>query len=146
VRTFRSARQAGLKACTTSDFATLLGFLCVSVSLWPIALCLAAHVDFRHGLPANRIRARIAAVRVPALLTLIVLATGLGAGGDAQPQRRGNRFGMALPYGRNAPYDGNFRFCRIVFNNSGHGDGHGWNVDSPRADIYFTYRLAEFTA
>jgi len=50
---------------------------------------------------------------------------------------------MQLP--PNAPYDGNFRFCRIMFRNSGYGDGHGWNVDWPKADVNFTYRLAELT-
>ena len=32
-----------------------------------------------------------------------------------------------------------------MFRNSGYGDGNGWSVDYPRADVNFTFRLAELT-
>jgi hypothetical protein len=32
-----------------------------------------------------------------------------------------------------------------MFRNSGYGDGNGWHVDYPRADINFTFRLSELT-
>ncbi len=84
-------------------------------------------------------------MRTSAFLTLGVLAVGLATtGSGAEPQRRGGRFGMPQ-VGRNAPYDGNFRFCRIMFRNSGYGDGNGWYVDYPRADVNFTFRLSELT-
>jgi hypothetical protein len=42
-------------------------------------------------------------------------------------------------------FDGRFHFCRIVFSNSPEGDGGGWSVDYPRADINFSIRLSELT-
>src|SRR4029453_5711759 len=45
----------------------------------------------------------------------------------------------------NAPYDGAFGFCRIMFRQNPYGDGNGWSVDYPRADINLSYRLSELT-
>src|SRR4029079_5829950 len=42
-------------------------------------------------------------------------------------------------------FDGGFQFCRLVARESGQGDGAGWNVDYPRADINLSIRLAEIT-
>jgi hypothetical protein len=41
--------------------------------------------------------------------------------------------------------DGKFHFCRLHFRTSGYGDGNGWWVDYPRADINLSLRLAETT-
>lgn len=41
-------------------------------------------------------------------------------------------------------FDGGFQFCRIVFRQSG-GDGAGWGVDWPRADINLSIRLSELS-
>ena len=41
--------------------------------------------------------------------------------------------------------DGKFHFCRLRFRTSGYGDGNGWWVDYPRADINLSLRLAETT-
>ena len=42
--------------------------------------------------------------------------------------------------------DGRFQFCRVVFDNDFRGDADGnWSVDSPRADINLSIRLAELT-
>src|SRR6266536_3793895 len=46
----------------------------------------------------------------------------------------------------NAPYDGAFRFCRIIFRQNPQGDGGGWWVDYPRADINLMYRFSELTS
>jgi len=42
-------------------------------------------------------------------------------------------------------YDGGFRFCRIKFLTSPAGDGDGWYVDSPGADVNLSIRLSELT-
>ena len=42
-------------------------------------------------------------------------------------------------------YDGGFRFCRIRFTSSPAGDGDGWYVDSPGADVNLSVRLSELT-
>jgi len=63
---------------------------------------------------------------------------------SASAQRRGGRFGyMSVP--PNPPYDGQFRFCRIMFRNAPNGDGNGWFVDYPRADTNLTFRFSELT-
>ena len=75
----------------------------------------------------------------------LIVAAAIAGSGDAAPQRRGGRFGMGPPMQANPSYDGAFRFCRIMFNNSAYGDGNGWFVDYPRADINLSYRLGELT-
>ena len=75
----------------------------------------------------------------------LLIAVGLAGTAAAQRfrgggQQRGIRF---LP--ANPPYDGAFMFCRIQFRQNPQGDGDGWSVDYPRADINFTYRLSELT-
>jgi hypothetical protein len=76
-----------------------------------------------------------------------LLAALLAAVASAQGPRRG--FGgfrgaaprMATP----EDFDGNFLFCRVLFRNAADGDGDGWGVDYPRADINLTFRLSELT-
>jgi len=63
---------------------------------------------------------------------------------SASAQRRG-RFGFRMSAPPNAPYDGAFRFCRIMFRNAANGDGGGWSVDYPRADINLSFRFSELT-
>lgn len=75
---------------------------------------------------------------VAAVLIAIMLAAGL-----ASAQRRG-RFGPRIP--PNPKYDGAFQFCRIFFRNAPDGDGAGWGVDYPNADINLTFRLSELTS
>jgi hypothetical protein len=43
------------------------------------------------------------------------------------------------------PHDGAFRFCRLRVHSSSEGDGDGWWVDSPRAVVNLSIRLAELT-
>jgi hypothetical protein len=63
---------------------------------------------------------------------------------SASAQRRG-RFGFSMSPPPNPKYDGAFRFCRIMFDNARNGDGGGWGVDYPRADINLSFRLSELT-
>jgi Domain of unknown function (DUF4159) len=70
------------------------------------------------------------------------LVVGVCLAASAAAQRGG--FGPRLP--SNPPYDGAFRFCRIMFRQNPYGDGNGWSVDYPRADINLPYRLSELTS
>ena len=78
------------------------------------------------------------------MITIALVVVGLAGSAAAQRGRRGGGFNVRLP--ENPPYDGAFRFCRIMFRQNPNGDGGGWSVDYPRADINLTYRLSELTA
>jgi hypothetical protein len=80
-----------------------------------------------------------------AFVVLVALVVGIVATAAAQDffGRRG-RFAFRVP--QNPPYDGAFTFCRVMFRQNPNGDGGGWSVDYPRADINFPYRLSELTA
>lgn len=54
-------------------------------------------------------------------------------------------FGRPAEFASMEDFDGGFQFCRLVFRESAGGDGAGWNVDWPRADINLSVRLAELT-
>lgn len=81
---------------------------------------------------------------VVAIVLVIVMAS------LALAQRRGGRRGGGIYSGRPSrfatmdDFDGGFQFCRVVFR-YGNGDGAGWNVDWPRADINLSIRLSELT-
>ena len=81
-------------------------------------------------------------------MVALAIAFSLAATAAAQRNRRGGfgggRFQTRLE--PNAPYDGAFRFCRIMFPQNPNGDGGGGSVDYPRADINLMYRLSELTA
>jgi len=78
----------------------------------------------------------------------VALAIALCLAATAAAQRRrfggGGRFQTFIE--PSAPYDGGFRFCRINFRQNPNGDGGGWAVDYPKADINLMYRLSELTA
>ncbi|MBW8867703.1 MAG: DUF4159 domain-containing protein [Acidobacteria bacterium] len=63
----------------------------------------------------------------------------------AQFQRRGGGRFFSQRLRPNAPYDGAFQFCRIMFRNAGNGDGGGWGVDYPKADQNLSFRFSELT-
>jgi hypothetical protein len=69
--------------------------------------------------------------------------TGAAALGTEQfRQRRGGPFvRLATPQS----FDGRFNFCRVAFRGGRYGDGGGWGVDYPRADINLSIRLSELT-
>ena len=74
-------------------------------------------------------------------LTAFILAVLVAAAGASAQYRR--RFGVKMITPED--YNGAFLFCRIAFRNSPYGDGNGWGVDYPRADINLTFRLSELT-
>src|SRR5262245_32984517 len=76
---------------------------------------------------------------------VILFAAGVAAQGlDQRGFGRSQRFGSRLP--PNPAYDGAFMFCRVMFRQNPYGDGDGWSVDYPRADVNLSYRLSELTA
>ncbi len=64
---------------------------------------------------------------------------------SAQGFRRGNRFYQPVRSPTEDSFDGAFNFCRIMFPRGYDGDGGGWQVDYPRADINLSIRLSELT-
>jgi len=77
---------------------------------------------------------------------VVALLVALALAGTAAAQR-GRRFGgFFFRPPPNPPYDGAFQFCRIMFRQNPNGDGGGWSVDYPRADINLMYRLSELTS
>jgi Domain of unknown function (DUF4159) len=90
------------------------------------------HVNFR------RHRSLCIGFLFAALLATVASGQGRrrGFGGFRGPAPK-----MATPQ----DFDGNFLFCRILFRNAPDGDGDGWGVDYPRADINLTFRLSELT-
>lgn len=80
-------------------------------------------------------------MRVVALILAIVLA--LAVTGEAQ--RRGGRGGFNVQPATPGDFDGSWQFCRVAFRLNRNGDGAGWSVDYPRADINLSIRLSELT-
>jgi hypothetical protein len=76
--------------------------------------------------------------------TVLVVLICVAATVHAQFRGRGG-FGFGARTASAKDFDGSFHFCRIVFRNSIQGDGGGWSVDYPRADINFSLRLSELT-
>src|SRR5687768_9680926 len=83
-------------------------------------------------------RARRVAAVVAVLAAIILAAT-------ANAQRRGRGFGGYIRTPTPETFDGAFNFCRVLFSYSNMGDGGGWLVDYPRADVNLSIRLAELT-
>ncbi len=65
------------------------------------------------------------------------------ASSDALAQRRG-RFAPSVRLASPADADGAYHFCRVAYR-SGRGDGGGWGVDYPQADVNLSIRLSELT-
>ncbi len=86
-------------------------------------------------------------------LIVAFLVAALAAAGIASAQRRrGGGGGFGFGFRGVAPkmmtaddYNGAFLFCRIIFRQNPYGDGGGWGVDYPRADINLTFRLSELS-
>jgi len=76
---------------------------------------------------------------------LIVVMASAGLAQRARGGRGGGIYsGRPARYATMDDFKGGFQFCRAVFP-PGRGDGAGWNVDWPRADINLSIRLAELT-
>jgi hypothetical protein len=80
------------------------------------------------------------------ILTLLAVTLALAESAAQPPRfRGGNRFMRADSFRTELKYDGAFTFCRIAFRNNPYGDGGGWSVDYPRADVNLSFRLSELT-
>lgn len=74
-----------------------------------------------------------------------LLAIGLlMAAAHGEAQRRGGRRALDLRMAVPADHDGAFHFCRAAFR-GGRGDGGGWGVDYPQADVNLSIRFSELT-
>src|SRR4030095_9729299 len=77
-------------------------------------------------------------------LILIALVLALAATGEAQ-RRGGGRGGVRIRPAVPEDFDGSWQVCRVAFRQNRNGDGGGWSVDFPRADINMSIRLSELT-
>ena len=84
--------------------------------------------------------------RVGSALMLAVLVTLAASTVLAQRGRGRTPYSGGRParYATMDDFDGGYQFCRVVFR-QGNGDGAGWNVDWPRADINLSIRLSELS-
>jgi hypothetical protein len=86
-------------------------------------------------------------VRIVALIVVLVVAAA--AIGEAQRRggggRGGGRGGFNVRPANPEDFDGSWQFCRVAFRQNRNGDGGGWSVDYPRADINLSIRLSELT-
>ena len=78
-------------------------------------------------------------------VSFVVILAVVGAAFTQFQGRRFGRFGYGPSVTENPKYDGAFMFCRIIFRNAPDGDGAGWFVDYPRADVNLSFRLSELT-
>jgi hypothetical protein len=77
---------------------------------------------------------------------LIIVALALALGATSEAQRRGGfRGGFSVRPAVVEDFDGSWQFCRVAFRQNRAGDGGGWSVDFPRADINMSIRLSELT-
>src|SRR5262245_61770347 len=81
-------------------------------------------------------RTRLAAI-------LAIAGTLLASSSAILPQRRGG--GGQAVFDPTWFYDGGFVFCRVAFRNAPYGDGNGWSVDYPRADLNLPFRAGQLT-
>lgn len=76
----------------------------------------------------------------------IILAIVIAAASTSEAQRRrGGRGGFSVSPAVAEDFDGAYQFCRVAFRGYRGGDGGGWGVDYPRADINMSIRLSELT-
>ena len=80
--------------------------------------------------------------RVRRLVCGLLLAVSVATAASAQFR---GRFTIPTREVSLDAFQGQFVFCRISFRNQPFGDGDGWYVDYPRADINLSFRLAELT-
>ena len=79
-------------------------------------------------------------------LTALVLILVLGISALTYAQRRGRRGGWySVKRPDDITWNADFTFCRVAFRQSYDGDGGGWGVDYPRADMNLPIRMSELT-
>ena len=79
---------------------------------------------------------------IAAMFSALALAAGFI--GAEQFRQRG-RFGFGVQTPTPESFDGRFNFCRVAYRGNRFGDGGGWAVDYPRADVNLSIRLSELT-
>ncbi len=79
-------------------------------------------------------------------LLLVAVTVAAVQGAMQTPRFRGGGRFMRDPGSTHLNYNGTFTFCRIAFRNAPNGDGAGWSVDWPRADVNLSFRLSELTS
>src|SRR5262245_10353345 len=84
---------------------------------------------------------RMRARRIAIVCLGVLLVASLAA---AQFGRNRGGFRRAS-FAAKEDFDGGFQFCRLVVRESPQGDGAGWSVDYPRADINLSIRVSELT-
>jgi hypothetical protein len=77
-------------------------------------------------------------------LAVLLVLLAVAATGEAQ-RRGGGRGGFSVRPAVPEDFDGSWQFCRVAFRPNRAGDGGGWSVDFPRADINMSIRLSELT-
>jgi len=98
--------------------------------------CVPARAAYNTKMGRNRWQTRIA-------VAMLLVALGAAA---VSAQRRGRgRFFEAVKSPTPDTFQGSFNFCRIMFSMAPDGDGGGWYVDYPRADVNLSIRLSELT-
>jgi hypothetical protein len=83
-------------------------------------------------------------VRVRKLALILAILIAAASSGEAQ-RRGGGRGGFTARPAAPEDFDGSWQFCRVAFRGNRNGDGGGWSVDYPRADINLSVRLSELT-
>jgi hypothetical protein len=80
---------------------------------------------------------------IAAGVVLVVAVTALVEAQQRRGGRRGGLYGIQRP--EHITWNSDFTFCRIAYREAYDGDGGGWGVDYPRADINLSIRLSELT-
>ena len=78
-------------------------------------------------------------------IAVAVLLVALGAAAVSAQRRGRGRFFETIKSPTPDTFQGSFNFCRIMFSQAPDGDGGGWYVDYPRADVNLSIRLSELT-
>lgn len=82
--------------------------------------------------------------RRPRVSTSLIIVGLIALAATGEAQRRG-RLGPSMRMATLDSFDGDFQFCRVAFRGNPYGDGGGWGVDYPRADVNVSIRLSELT-
>src|SRR4051812_20186353 len=83
--------------------------------------------------------------RTRTIVGLLMVIALIAAEGAAQFRRGRGGMSRFARFATTEDFDRGFQFCRLVVRESASGDGAGWNVDYPRADINLSIRVSELT-
>jgi hypothetical protein len=88
---------------------------------------------------------RLRSARVIALIVAVAVIATATVEGQRRGGFRGGGRGFSVRPAAPEDFDGTWQFCRVAFQQNRYGDGGGWSVDYPRADINLSIRLSELT-